>query len=237
MFAAKLAKPISTALRMSVVVALSLMPVSLPAYAQEDLGTLDDLLPPSPGAWKKRSMTGRVQLFDNILLYPLPVWSNVANGAAPAERSKIRTANRDGLYQMSMVPHDEEFTGWENLFTVTAHQKDPRPVMQQGHLVMQQFQAVCSPSNMQVFKVHASPTTLVQVIACGNYSRDRSKGQMAAVVTRRNQSGLVTMTRQWRTAPFQSKIQSNWPIPKSELDGVLRELSRSKLIPSKKKQG
>lgn len=215
-----------------------MLPTFHPSTAQEDLGTLQDLLPPSSSVNSaRRSLNGQVRLFDNVLIHPMPVWSSFANGPAPAERSKIKTANKNGLYQMSMVPREEDFANWQNLFTVTAHQRDKRSVGQQGRQVMQQFRTICSPSNLQVFKVHASPTMLIQVVACGNFSRERSKGQMAAIVTLRNESGLVTLTRQWSTPAFQSKIPTSWPVPKNEMDGVLGELSRSKLVPLKKNQG
>jgi len=216
---------------------VGLLPVQHHAWGQEDLGTLQDLLPPSASKPTSRSLNGRVRLFDNFLIHPLPVWSSFANGPAPAERSKIRTANKSGLYQMSMVPKDEVFDSWQNLFTIVSKQNDKRSVVQHARLVMQQFRAVCSPSNLQVIRVHASPQLHIQVVACGNYSRDRSKGQMAVIVTMRNQVGLATLTRQWRTPAFQSKIQTSWPVPKNEMEGVIGELARSRLIPVKMTKG
>ena len=211
--------------------------VSLPAIAQNDLGSLNDLMATSPDQPTQRSLNGRIRLFHNILIHPMPVWSSFDDGPAPAERSKIKTGNKDGLYRMSMVPQDEDFKDWKNLFTVSAHEKDRRAVIQQGRVVVEQFRALCSPSNSQVFRVDVKPNRLIQVVACGNYSRDRAIGQMAAIVTLRNDDGLVTLTRQWKTPSFQSRIPSNWPVPKAEMDKIIGELSRSRLIPLKNKQG
>ncbi len=203
------------------------------ATAQEDLGTLNDLLPASPGANANRSLNGRIRLFSNMLIHPMPVWSSFENGPAPAERTKIKTSNANGSYKLSMVPDDEQLTDWRNLFTVVAYEKSDQSVTRQGLTVIQQFKALCSPSNMQAFKVHVTPQRLIQVVACGNYSRDRATGQIAAIVTLRNESGLVTLTRQWRTSSFQSKVGTGWPVPKTEIDNVLKELARSRLIPIK----
>ena len=211
--------------------------VALPSIAQSDLGSLNDLMATSPDQPAQRSLNGRIRLFHNVLIHPMPVWSSFDDGPAPAERSKIKTGTKDGLYQMNMIPQDEDFTNWKNLFTVAAHEKDRRAVIQQGRIVVEQFRALCSPSNSQVFRVDVRPNRLIQVVACGNYSRDRSNGQMAAVVTLRNEQGLVTLTRQWKTPAFQTRIPSSWPIPKSEMDKVIGELSRSRLIPIGQKQG
>ena len=220
-----------------IVAGMCSLSVSLPSSAQDDLGSLNDLMATSPDQTTQRSLNGRIRLFRNVLIHPMPVWSNFEDGPAPAERSKIKTANKNGLYQMSMVPQDEEFTDWKNLFTVSAHEKDRRAVVQQGRVVVEQFRALCSPSNSQVFRVDVRPNRLIQVVACGNYSRDRSNGQMAAIVTLRNEDGLVTLSRQWKTQAFQSRIPSSWPVPKAEMDKIIGELSRSRLVPIRKKQG
>ncbi|NKB52061.1 MAG: hypothetical protein GKR97_07550 [Rhizobiaceae bacterium] len=219
--------------RTLLIVSAGLLAAPYSASAQEGLGTLNDLLPESPGSTVNRSLNGRIRLFKNVLIHPMPVWSSFENGPAPAERTKMKTSNNKGLYKMTMVPGDEQLADWRNLFTVVAHEKSNPSVIRHGLTVVGQFKALCSPSNMQAFKVHATPQRLIQVVACGNYSRDRATGQIAAIVTLRNKSGLVTMTRHWRTSSFQSKVVTAWPIPKTEIDNVLAELSRSKLVPIK----
>ena len=144
----------------------------------------------------------------------------------------MEATTSNDIYQMRMVPRAEKFDDWENLFTVIGHNGPVRSLEQHARLVGQQFVSICSPNNTQAFLVEKSPSRIMQVVACGNYSRDRTIGQIAVVVAIQNQTGLVTMTRQWRTTSFQSAIRSAWPIPKRELDGVLIDLSRARLIPS-----
>ena len=149
----------------------------------------------------------------------------------------METANRNGTYQMRMVPRDEIFSDWKNLFSVIGHNGPVRSLQQHSRVVVEQFRSLCSPINSQVFLVHAGRTRVMQVFACGNYSRDRHTGQIAVVVSMQNATGLVTMSRQWRTKSFQSAIQISWPISKAELDHVLVELARSQLIPIKGNSG
>ena len=210
---------------------------SRPALADDDLGTLQDLLPPTTSQPSVRSQSGRVRIFDNFLIHPLPVWSSFASGPAPAERSRIQTGTRNGVYQLRMVPQDEAFDTWKSLFSVVGHNSPVRSLAQHGNIVVQQFRTICSPTNTSVFRVSSSPTRIIQLVACGNYSRDRSVGHMAAIVTLQNASGLVTISRQWRTGSFQSRIESDWPIEKIEIDRVLVELSRARLVPLKSDNG
>ena len=144
----------------------------------------------------------------------------------------MRTGTRGNTYQMNMVPKDEQFEAWENLFTVVGHNGPVRSLERHGRVVAQQFISICSPGNTQVFLVDKSPSRIMQVVACGNFSRDRNTGQIAVVVAIQNETGLVTMTRQWRTKSFQSRTHSTWPVPKREVDGVLIELSRARLNPA-----
>lgn len=144
----------------------------------------------------------------------------------------MQAATRDNTYQMRMVPRDEEFETWKNLFTVVGHDRPAGSLEQHAKIVGRQFITICSPSNTQVFLVDKSPSRIMQVVACGNYSRDRGAGQIAVVVAIQNEKGLVTLTRQWRTKAFQSRIRSSWPVPKREVDGVLIELSRARLNPA-----
>ena len=60
-------------------------PSSHAALASDDLGTLSDLLAPSPSKPTPRSQNGRVRIFNNFLVHPMPVWSRYSSGAAPAE--------------------------------------------------------------------------------------------------------------------------------------------------------
>ena len=205
--------------------------VEIPAHAQDPLGTLEDLMPETTEFGGRRSMNGRIKLFRNHLVHPMPVWSSFADGPAPAEKTKIQTANAKGLYKMSMVPQDEDFENWQNIFTVVAHENSSRGVRQTGLVVANQFRTICSPANTQIFKVDLKPHRLIQLVVCGQFSRDRAKGQMAALVTLRNPTGLVTLSRQWRSPAFQSKVTSDWPISKLEVDRVMAELAKSRLIP------
>lgn len=209
-----------------------MIPSASPGVASDDLGNLSDLLAPSPSKPTPRSQNGRVRIFQNFLVHPMPVWSRYSSGAAPAEESRMETATRNNTYQMRMVPREEAFESWENLFTVVGHNGPVRSLEQHARVVGRQFISICSPTNTQVFLVDNNPSRIMQVVACGNYSRDRNVGQIAVIVAIQNQTGLVTMTRQWRTPSFQSGIRSAWPIPKRELDGVLIDLSRARLIPS-----
>ena len=206
-------------------------------FASDDLGSLNDLLAPSPSKPAVRSHNGRVRIFDNVLVHPMPVWSSFDSGPAPAEQSRMQTGNQNGTYQMSMVPQDEEFKEWKNLFSVVGHNSPVRALRQHSNVVLQQFRAICSPSNSSAFLVDVRPMRVMQVVACGNYSRDRATGQIAIVVSMQNQTGLVTMTRQWRTKSFQSAVRTSWPVSKQELDSVLNELSRARLIPIKQDNG
>lgn len=204
-----------------------------PAFPQDKLGTLEDLLPQSSST-APRSLDGRIQLFDNILVHPMPVWSRFADGPAPAEQSRIRTSRKEGLYRMSMVPRGENFEEWDNLFSVVGHDTPGPGLRRQGATVANQFRALCSPANSQVYAVDIRQNRLIQLVVCGQYSRDRNRGQMAAIVTLRNETGMATLTRQWRTGPFQAQVISAWPVPKGEIDRTLGELSRARLLPAAK---
>jgi hypothetical protein len=219
------------------IAAASMVGVAQRSLASDDLGSLQDLLPPSQSNPTARSHDGRVRIFNNFLVHPMPVWSSFDSGPAPAEQSRIQTGSRNGTYRLTMIPDDEEFKQWKNLFAVTGHDGPVRALADHGRVVIQQFRTICSPSNTQTFLVESSNTRVMQVVACGNYSRDRAVGQIAVVVSMQNATGLVTMSRQWRTKSFQSRVQSSWPVSKLELDSVLVELSRARLIPVKKNNG
>ena len=214
------------------IAAALLVPSSHSGLANDDLGTLSDLLPPSQSTPTPRSQNGRVRIFNNFLVHPMPVWSRYANGPAPAEQSRMQASTQNNTYQMRMVPREEEFDNWKSLFTVVGHDRPVRSLEQHARVVGRQFISICSPGNTQLFLVDNNPSRIMQVVACGNYSRDKSIGQIAVVVAIQNKNGLVTMTRQWRTKSFQSRIRSSWPVPKREVDGVLIELSRARLIPT-----
>jgi hypothetical protein len=207
---------------------------TIPAHAQEDLGTLQDLLPPSPGGSARRSVDGQIQLFDNFLVHPMPVWSSFKNGPAPAEQSKIRSANRNGVYTMSMVPKNEDFKAWGSQFSVIALNRPRGPIQQRARRVAEHYKSVCSPSNLKMYKGDESSNRFSFVIACGNYSRQRETGQIAAVVILQNKTGAVTLSRQWQDTAFQAGLPTTWPVEKSEIENVLRELVRSKLLPIRK---
>jgi len=205
-----------------------------PASADDHLGSLEDLLPPSSSKSKARSFTGRIRIFNSVLLHPLPVWSRVANGPAPAEKTKLTTANRKGVYYLDMVPKDESFKQWTNRFGVVGFNQPNASLQRQSNLVVQHFRSICSPSNLQVFRGRQAADRTVIVVACGSYSRQPGTGQMAAVMFLKNKTQSVTMRREWRGPAFQSKVASTWPVPKRELDGVLSELYRSRLLALKK---
>lgn len=204
------------------------------ATAQEsDLGTLQDLLPPPANPNSPRSISGRIRVFDNVLIHQLPVWSSYANGPAPAERSIIQTSTKNGVYRMNMAPADENFEDWTNLFSVVALNQPNAPIQKQAEDVANYYKSICSPSNMQMFRGNQSANHFVFVIVCGNYSRQREIGQMAAVTIFQNRNVAVTLSRQWRGKAFQSAVDTNWPVKKSEVDAVLKELVRTRLVPIK----
>ena len=204
--------------------------------AQEsDLGTLQELLPPPSNPNSPRSINGRIRVFDNFLVHPMPVWSSYANGPAPAERSIIQTSTDNGIYRMNMAPADEDFKNWSNLFSVAALNQPNAPIQKQAEDVANYYKSVCSPSNMQLFQGNQSARRFVFVIVCGNYSRQRETGQMAAVTIFQNDTVAVTLSRQWRGKAFQSAVDTNWPVSKSEVDTVLQELIRTRLLPIKRK--
>lgn len=206
-----------------------------PSHANGDLGSLEDLLPPSTGNKGPRSHNGRVQIFNSLLIHPMPVWSRYANGPAPAEKTKFKTANRNGIYYLDMVPKDESFKQWTNRFSVVGFDQANASLRLQSKAVVGHFRSQCSPSNMQVFGGKQAADRAMLVIACGAYSRNRGTGQMAAVLMLKNPLQSVTIMREWRGPAFQSQVASSWPVPKRELDGVLGELFRSRLLPRKKR--
>ncbi|MGI9366873.1 MAG: hypothetical protein ACR2O8_16950 [Rhizobiaceae bacterium] len=213
---------------------IGLFPIAglAPVAAQEnDLGTLQDLLPPPANPDSPRSVSARIRVFDNILIHQLPVWSSYANGPAPAERSIIQTATNNGVYRMKMAPADENFEDWTNLFSIVALNQPNAPIQKQAEDVANYYRSICSPSNMQMFRGNQSANRFVFVIVCGNYSRQREIGQMAAVTIFQNRNVAVTLTRQWRGKAFQSSIDTNWPVKKQEVDAVLKELVRTRLVP------
>lgn len=205
------------------------------SQAQQDLGTLQELLPPSPGANARRSINGRIRVFDNVLIHPMPVWSKYSDGPAPSERSKIQTATRDGIYSMNMTPREETLDNWKSIFTITGVNRAGISIKEHAESVAAQFQSVCSPSNLKFFPGRQTPISVLFVVACGNYSRDREQGHMAAVVVLKTETTVVTISRQWRDKAFQAAIQSAWPVDKDELESVMAELAKSRLIPLRRK--
>ena len=121
-----------------------------------------------------------------------------------------------------------------NRFGVVGFNQPNASLQRQSNLVVQHFRSICSPSNLQVFRGRQAADRTVIVVACGSYSRQPGTGQMAAVMFLKNKTQSVTMRREWRGPAFQSKVASTWPVPKRELDGVLSELYRSRLLALKK---
>ena len=203
-----------------------------PAHSDGGLGTLQDLLPPREEQSSKRAFDGRIRLFDHFLFYPMPVWSLVANGPAPAERSQFQRSRHKNAFRLDVVPKDEKFDDWNSRFSIIAFDNQNHPITTQATRLANYFRSECSPSNLRVFPGNRTQTKMVMVAACGNYSRKKDKGEMAAAIILKQGDINVTVMRQWRGPNFQARIRSQWPVSKSEIDGVLNELVRSKLVPA-----
>ena len=164
----------------------------------------------------------------------MPVWSKLEDGAAPAERSQFQRTRRKGLFRLDATPTDEDFKKWNDLFSIIAFENQPGPIERQINNLARHYQTVCSPNNLKIFPAGKLPTKRVVVIFCGNYSRQREFGVVAAVTLLKNGNTNITMMRQWKRKSFITSIKSNWPISRKEIDGVLGEMLKAKLIPNPK---
>lgn len=197
----------------------------------EELGTLEDLLPQRNEKSGPRSFDGRIQLFDHLLFHPMPVWSLVGNGAAPGERTKFDRNRKGNAFRIDFVPKEEDFKDWKSRFSIIAFNNSNVGLVQQARRLGEFIRSECSPRNLRIFPGNRTQSRLVLVSSCGNYSRKRDTGEMIAAVIIKRGKLMVTLMRQWRAPAFQASIRSDWPIPRREIDGVLSELLRSRLVP------
>ena len=203
------------------------------AIAQDGLGSLNDLLAPSPSLNAPRSLNGRVRIYDSVLVHPMPVWSRVEDGAAPSERSIFQRSSQENVFRFDIAPRGESFKDWRNLFAVVAFKNRPGPIERQAHGVVQHFKRQCSPNNLGIYPGNKTTEKLVLVVSCGNYSRQREFGEIAAVTIVKRGNLAVTLMRQWKRKSWITSVPSQWPVSRKEIDGVLKELVRSRLLPAK----
>ncbi len=218
--------------RPSLALCVALCITTSPAVADDGLGSLEDLLAPSQNPAPARSYSGRVRVFDSVLIHPMPVWSRIEDGAAPAERSRFQRSNQNGIFRFDLAPHEESFKDWSNLLSMVAFQNHPGPIELQAGRLVAHFKTICSPNNFNAFPAGKSPTKRVMVVVCGNYSRNREQGVVAAVTLLKRGNLAVTIMRQWKRKSFITSVTSDWPVTRKEIDGVLGELIKSRLIPA-----
>ncbi len=199
--------------------------LAAPAFAQSE--TLDDLLPaPQPGA-KYRGLNATVRLFDSVLVYPLPDWSPTEASSNPVTASRIKRSQKGNLFSLEMVPKEEEFKSWTNLYGVVGMANFRGSNQQHANLIVNQFKAGCRPSNLAVRPGSGNNKKAVIVVACGSYTTKRDQGEIAAFVLFKNGNTSARIYREWRGKAFQAQVTSTWPVSEEEVRRVLRTMAAS----------
>jgi hypothetical protein len=197
------------------------------AYAQSE--SLDDLLPPpQPGA-KYRGLNATVKLFDSVLVYPLPDWSPTERSAQPLTASRFNRSQKGNVFSLEMVPKEESFKDWTNLYGVVGMANFRGSNQQHAKLIVNQFKTGCRPSNLSVKPGGGNNKKAVIVVACGSYTKKRDIGEVAAFVLFRNGNTSARLYREWRGKAFQAEVPSTWPVSEEEVRRVLRTMATSTL--------
>lgn len=198
-----------------------------PAFAQSE--TLDDLLPaPQKGA-KYRGLNATVRLFDSVLVYPLPDWSPTEASSKPLTASRFKRSQKGGIFSLEMVPKDEDFKKWRNLYGVVGMANFRGSTQQHANQIVSQFKTGCRPSNLSIRPGSGNSKKAVIVVACGSYAQKRDEGEIAAFVLFQNGKTSARIYREWRGKAFQAEVTSTWPVSEEEVRRVLRTMAASTL--------
>ena len=222
-------KRFPTKIRSSFIAAtLALSAILAPqSYAQTE--TLDDLLPaPQPGA-KYRGLNASVRLFDTVLVYPLPDWSPTERSSNPLKASKFNRTQKGNIFSLQMVPKEEEFKSWRNLYAIVGVANFPGNTRSHADQIIKQFRAGCRPSNLSIRPGSGNRNKAIIVIACGSYARKQDEGEIAAFVIFQHGKTAVRIYREWRGPAFQAGTSATWPVSPEEVQRVLRTMHASTL--------
>ncbi|MDD9908727.1 MAG: hypothetical protein OXR62_03460 [Ahrensia sp.] len=203
------------------------------AIAQSRTQTLDDLMPQSSQpTLSKRDITGRVTIFDSVLVHPMPDWLPKEIQANPIRSTKINRSRDERSLLLEMIPREETFEDWRNLYTIIGFRDYPGDNASHARAIMRQFRDNCSPSNLMIGPLQGNPRLAMLVTACGSFARQRDMGEVAAFVLLQNGKTVARLAREWRGPAFRSEDPNQWPVSRASIQRIIQTMTRASLTTS-----
>ncbi|MGI9356630.1 MAG: hypothetical protein ACR2PF_15905 [Rhizobiaceae bacterium] len=208
--------------------------VSDSVQAQSRMETLEDLMPESktPGH-PRRDITGRVTVFDSLLIHPLPDWTPYEIQANPITASKINRERDGKTLKLTMVPREESFESWRNQYGILGFRDYPGDNRMHANEIARIFRTGCRPSNLRIGPLQGNPKIAMLVIACGSFARQAQMGEVAAFVLMQRGKTAIRLYREWRGPAFRSEDLNQWPVSLKNVQRVIQTMTRARLVPAK----
>jgi len=206
--------------------------VSGNVQAQSRVETLEDLMPELKTPRRpNRDITGRVTIFDSILIHPLPDWTPYEIEANPITASKVNRERDDKSLKLTMVPREETFETWRNHYAIMGFRDYPGNNRTHANEIARRFGAGCRPSNLLIGPLQGNPKVAMLVAACGSFARQADKGEVAAFVLMQRGKTAIRLYREWRGPAFRSEDPNQWPVSLKNVQRVIQMMTRAQLLP------
>lgn len=215
---------------LSALAVLALSLATSQAFAQGE--TLRDLMPEPPRAQSPaKGFEATIRLFDSVLIHPLPDWMPREIQGDPMSSTLFSRQEKGNVFRMEMVPKEETFQDWRNLYAVMGLRNYPGTISDHARQIITLFRSGCSPSNLAIRPPQGNANIALLIIACGSFSRQAGMGEVAVFVLLHRGKTAVRLYREWRGKAFRAEDRGQWPVKRKTLDHVIRTMTQARLVP------
>ncbi|MBN8196965.1 hypothetical protein [Thalassospira povalilytica] len=177
---------------------------------------------------KPLEVTAVVNVYDNLVTYPMPLWVNPDSPTDIIKESKHFRDQKGPSFVLEQIPADQDFENWKQIYVVSGlYIGRDIPISKVINTYLSGFRQACMKRDVKFYQVKSPENTIVAF--CEKfYSATGLQGTMKdhgeVMVRRHFMSGgaIISVTYEWRGPAFNYADDSTWPVSEAEIKKVLK---------------
>ena len=185
----------------------------------------------------------QIDLYGKTLVYPAPSWvdynhQNLDDAIQSVTESKRFREELDHSFIFELIPKDQDFKAWTQLFGVVAVENSKQKVsfIDFVNASLEPFFSTCGSQNIHLEVVENTEKLIKVLLFCANTPNGKNHGyrdgvgEVALLCFLDADTVLIKVYNEWRGEKFILDKTSSWPVSQKKIIEMQQRFSHIKLL-------